>query len=119
MVLLAAAVTSAVTTLAYHKVVVGQGVAANDLDYSDFVSLSLTALGLMIAVLGFFVAAAGVIGWATIESKLRDHSITYFRDQMKKGAPLRQEFEKIIEEIGYEGVDKIKAAVPKEDKYTD
>lgn len=108
--ILASAATAAITTFVYHKILVG-GITLDDMKYQDFVSISLTALGLMMTILGFFVAAAGVIGWATIESKLKDHSITYFKEQLSKDGPLRAEFEQLLAEIAYEGIDNLKAAL--------
>ena len=104
---LASSATAAVTTFVYHKVL-GGGIALDDIKYQDFVSISLTALGLMMTILGFFVAAAGVIGWTTIESKLRDHSISYFKEQLSKDGPLRAEFEQLLSDIAYEGIDNLK-----------
>lgn len=106
-VVLGAAVTAALTTLIYHKLLVGKPSLEN-IRYQDFVSLSLTALGLMLTVLGFFVAAASIIGWTTIESKLREHSIQYFTKQLSKDGELRAEFEKLITEIAYEGIKQLR-----------
>lgn len=112
---LTAAVTAAITTFVYHKVLSG-GIAADDMKYEDFVSLSLTALGLMMTILGFFFAAAGVIGWTTIETKLRDHSISYFKEELSKNGSLRAELEKLLSDIAYEGIDNLKAEInPKAD----
>lgn len=113
-VVLASSVTAAVTTYAYHKVLSG-GVALDNIDYQDFVSISLTALGLMLTILGFFVAAASVIGWTTIENKLRDHSVTYFTEQLSKNGKLRGEFEEMIAAIAYEGVENFKAQSEQKD----
>jgi hypothetical protein len=106
-VVLASSATAAITTFVYHKVL-GGGVALEEMKYQDFVSISLTALGLMMTILGFFMAAAGILGWATIESKLRDHSISYFKEQLSKNGPLRAEFEQLLSDIAYEGIDNIK-----------
>jgi|EndMetStandDraft_5_1072996.scaffolds.fasta_scaffold823403_2 hypothetical protein len=76
-----AATSGVLATVAIHAVGVSNGLKA-DVSYTDFISIMLTALGLMITVLGFFVAAAGVIGWATLESKLKEHSFGYFSEQL-------------------------------------
>lgn len=104
-----AGISGAVVTVLLHIGVAPETIAADDITYADFLSITLTALGLMITVLGFFVAAAGVIGWTTLESKLRSHSIEYFQDQLKKDAKLRKEFEEIIIKIGHEGIENFKA----------
>jgi uncharacterized membrane protein YidH (DUF202 family) len=83
-----AATVAALTTIVFHIAHTPVAPAASDIKYSDFISVTLTALGLMITVLGFFVAAAGVIGWSTLENKLRSHSVEYFAKQLEKeGAP--------------------------------
>jgi hypothetical protein len=106
---LVAAVAGALTTVALHTSIMPSNLANNDLNYSDFLSITLTALGLMITVLGFFVAAAGVIGWTTLESKLRSHSIEYFQEQLQKDSKLRTELEEIIAQVGYAGIENFKA----------
>ncbi len=106
---LVAAVAGALATIALHTSIVPTGVGADDLKYSDFLSITLTALGLMITVLGFFVAAAGVIGWTTLENKLRSHSIEFFQEQLKKDSKLRQELEELIVQVGYTGIENFKA----------
>ena len=91
-----------------HTGIASPSSGGNDLTYGDFLSITLTALSLMITVLGIFVAAASFIGWTTIENKLRDHSVTYFQDQLSKDGKLREEFEQIISHIAYEGVENFK-----------
>ena len=56
-----------------------------------------------------FAGDGGVAGgWTTIENKLRDHSVNYFKDQLKKNGQLRNELEELIEAIAYEGIDNFK-----------
>lgn len=110
-VLLIAGGTSALVTLVYHTSLKAGSTPNLDLSYVDFLSITLTALALMITILGFFVAAAGVIGWATLEAKLRDHSINYFKDQLSKDGDLRNELEEFIAEIAYTGVEQYKNAL--------
>lgn len=85
---------------------------ANDssvsMSYADFLSITLTALGLMITVLGIFVAAVGVIGWSTLENKLKSHSVDYFTKQLEKDGDLRKEIEQLILGVSYAGVEKVK-----------
>lgn len=106
---LIAGVSGAAVTVVLHLGIAPDSVASDDLSYADFLSVTLTALGLMITILGFFVAAAGVIGWTTLENKLRSHSIEYFQDQLKKDATLRKELEEIIVKIGYAGIENFKS----------
>ena len=102
---LVAALSGGAVTAAFHLGVAPPKVGAADLSYADFLAITLTALALMITVLGFFVAAAGVVGWTTLESKLRDHSVTYFKDQLSKDGELRAELEELFADIAYEGVE--------------
>jgi len=104
-----AGLSAAVATIIYHSALAPNATPSMDLKYVDFISITLTALSLMITVLGFFVAAASVIGWTTIENKLRDHSLTYFKEQLSKDGKLRTEFEELIAAIAYEGVENFKA----------
>ncbi len=106
LVLLTAAGTSALVTTLYHTALKSGATPSLDLSYVAFLSITLTALGLMITILGFFVAAAGVIGWTTLETKLRDHSMTYFKNQLSKDGELRTELEELFADIAYEGVEK-------------
>lgn len=100
---LCSAVTAAITTYAYHRFLINKPITES-IDYKDFVSISMTALGLMLTILGFFVAAASLIGWTTIESKLKDHSIQYFKEQLKEGSELRKKLDEIVSSVAYEGV---------------
>lgn len=104
-----AGLAGAVVTIIYHSTLALGSTPSLDLTYVDFLSITLTALSLMITVLGFFVAAASVIGWTTIENKLRDHSVSYFREQLSKDGKLRAEIEELIAAIAYEGIDNFKA----------
>lgn len=90
-----------------------------DISYADFLSITLTALSLMVTVLGLFVAAAGVIGWSTLENKLRSHSVEYFARQLEKDAPLRKDLESLFAEIAYTGIEGLKKPENDEDRYTD
>ncbi|MGQ7829398.1 hypothetical protein [Altererythrobacter sp. Z27] len=99
----------AAVTVLFHIGVASPPVAAADITYVDFLSITLTALALMITILGFFVAAAGVIGWTTIENKLRDHSVRYFKDQLSKDGDLRIEIEELIVNIAHNGIQNYKS----------
>jgi len=97
-------VASAATTAVFHLLPVEAVVATNEMSYSDFLSVTLTALGLMLTVLGFFLAALGVVGWTTFESKLRDSSFSYLTTELSKDGKLRQEFEAILTELSLQGI---------------
>lgn len=105
---LVAAMTGAAVTVIFHLGIAPSSISSNDISYADFLSITLTALALMITILGFFVAAAGVIGWTTLENKLRSHSIEYFQEQLKKDATLRRELEDLIIKVGHSGIENFK-----------
>lgn len=107
--MIAAGIAGAFVTFFFHVGAGGNSIRSTDVSYADFLSVTLTALALMITILGFFVAAAGVIGWTTIENKLRDHSINYFKDQLGSDGKLREEIEQLIEELTYRGIDNFTA----------
>ncbi|MGL3822587.1 hypothetical protein [Sphingopyxis sp. R3-92] len=117
-----AAIFGSLSSLFVHVINVSNDRSA-DMSYADFLSITLTALGLMITVLGIFVAAVGVIGWSTLESKLRSHSLDFFTKQLEKDGELRKEFEQLILGVAYEGVQKVNrdgATSPDEEgKYAD
>ena len=108
MLALIAAISGAAVTGAFHLGIAPPQVGADDISYADFLAITLTALALMITILGFFVATAGVIGWTTLENKLKDHSTSYFKDQLSKDGDLRAELEDLFAEIAYEGVEEYK-----------
>ncbi|UZW55407.1 hypothetical protein NUH86_00970 [Sphingobium sp. JS3065] len=113
-----AAAAGVAATMSLHFFHVPAG-ASTDVSYADFLSITLTALSLMITVLGLFLAAAGVIGWTTLESKLRSHSVDYFAQQLAKDGPLRKELEELFADIAYTGIDGLKAPEQQEDPYAD
>lgn len=116
LVVLVAAVSAAGVTLAVHWFHITPPSEQNDMRYTDFVSIMLTALSLMITVLGLFAAALGVIGWTTIESKLKAHSVEYFKAQLEKEGPLRRELEELFADIAYRGIEGLKGSSEEEEK---
>jgi hypothetical protein len=80
--------------------------APTEIKYTDVVVIVLTALSLMVTILGVGLAVMAVIGWATFESKLRDSSFSYFAEQLGKDGPLRRELESLLIEISLKGVEK-------------
>jgi hypothetical protein len=113
-----AASVGALTAMLFRVIHVSAGSRSVDLSYSDFLSITLSALSLMITVLGFFVAALGVLGWTTIESKLKAHSLEYFAKQLEKDGPLRRELEQLFAESAYKGIEGLKPPT-EEVPYTD
>jgi formaldehyde-activating enzyme involved in methanogenesis len=64
----------------------------------------LTALGVMMTAMTLLVGALAVIGWTSIESKLRDHSYDYMRSDLKSGGPLQELVRRAVRDAVYEGV---------------
>lgn len=114
-----AAVAAAGTTILLHVLKVPTTSLESDIRYTDFLSITLTALSLMITVLGIFVAVAGVIGWSTVEKRLKSHSTEYFKVQLAKGGDIRQELEQFFAEIAYSGIEGLKAPPGAEESYHD
>lgn len=75
--------------------------------YFDLLMVILTVLSVMITGLGLGLAVLGVIGWATFEAKLRDHSFSYFAAELGKDGKLRREFEALIIETSLKGVESV------------
>lgn len=119
---LIAAIFGALSSVLLHVINVANDRTV-DMSYTDFLSITLTALGLMITVLGIFIAAVGVIGWSTLENKLRSHSVDYFTKQLAKDGELRKDFENLILSVSYAGVEEVKDSVQnkndEEGKYSD
>lgn len=114
-----AALAGAAASAAFHMFGVSLPADTVDVSYADFLSITLTALSLMITVLGIFVAAAGVIGWSTMESKLKSHSVEYFSEQLAKDGPLRKELEQLIVDVASSGIERLKAPQAEETPYND
>lgn len=107
--LIAAVAGAGVTILFHWGTAPAMSATVDDITYADFLSITLTALGVMITILGFFVAAAGVLGWTTLENKLKSHSVDYFKEQLKENAKLRREFEELIVKVAHSGIESFKA----------
>lgn len=80
------------------------GTSAYTLSYADFVSILLTCLGVMLAIVTLFVGLLAVLGWTSIETRLRDHSIEYIGSELQEGKPLGELVRKAVREAVYEGV---------------
>jgi len=106
-------------SLALHFIHTSSAVEVDDVKYTDFLSITLTALSLMVTILGIFIAVAGVVGWATLESKLKAHSVDYFAEQLKQGAPLRGELELFFSQIAHSGIEGLREPPTEERPYTD
>ena len=94
--------------------------APKDISYADLVVIVLTALAVMLAILGLGLAALTIVGWATFEAKLRDNSFSYFAEQLGKDGPLRRELETLLVEISLQGIQSAESEeAPSEDEEGD
>jgi hypothetical protein len=80
------------------------GTSSLSISYVDFISVVLSALGVLLMVVTLFVAILAVIGWTSIESKLRAHSIEFIGSELRDDKPLGQMVRKAVRDAVYEGI---------------
>jgi hypothetical protein len=80
------------------------GTSSYSISFVDFISVMLTALGVMMTTMTLLVGALAVIGWTSIEGKLRDHSYDYMSNDLKVGGPLQELVRRAVRDAVYEGV---------------
>jgi len=64
----------------------------------------LTCLGVMLTAVTLFVGVLAVIGWTSIETRLRSHSIEFIGSELSEDKPLGQMVRRAVREAVYEGV---------------
>ena len=74
------------------------------ISYIDFISVILTALGVILTAVTLFVGALAVIGWTSIETRLRSHSIEFIGSELREDKPLGRMVRKAVRDAVYEGV---------------
>jgi len=81
------------------------GASQYTISYSDFVSIMLTAISLLMTVLAIFLAVLGFIGWTSIEQRVHSKTEDYLA---KLNDSIMEKAEEAIREktnaIMYEGV---------------
>lgn len=85
------------------------GQVANGFSYTEFISIILTAISLLMTVLAFFLAVLGVIGWNSISTRIRERTEEFLNEGFKDGNSLNEMLRKRAEEIMYEGVTPVNA----------
>lgn len=80
------------------------GTSSMSISYVDFISIVLSALGVILMAVTLFVAILAVIGWTSIETKLRAHSIEFIGSELRDDKPLAQMVKKAVRDAVYEGV---------------
>ena len=86
-----------------------------NLSYTDFLSLMLTAISVLMTLLAFFIAILAVIGWTSIESRVEKKTEDFLRTALAKGGSLEQKLVAEASEVMvkkaqsmYQGVEPIK-----------
>jgi|3_EtaG_2_1085321.scaffolds.fasta_scaffold51613_2 hypothetical protein len=78
-----------------------------DINPAEFITIILTAVSVMLVILTIFLAVFGVIGIASINERLREHSMNYFTNELKDGRPAFDLLKRVVRNVVYEGVDPI------------
>ena len=68
------------------------GTSSYTISYADFVSVLLTAISLIMALLAFFIAILAYIGWNSINGKVASEVQTILAEGFREGQPLHQMF---------------------------
>ncbi|MDX2274360.1 MAG: hypothetical protein NW206_02830 [Hyphomonadaceae bacterium] len=114
------------------------GTSSYTMSYADFVSVMLTAVSLLITLLGLVLAVAAFIGWSAISERVRnrtdeyllkgfsdgealskllqDKLLAYVTKEMEPGDPLYEAMEKAAERVAYQGVLEIEPDDPDGEK---
>ena len=71
---------------------------AASLDASAFVSIILTALGVILAALALFIGVLAIIGWTTFESKVKNSSEQFLEKRFSTDDPRYLDLIKEIKE---------------------
>lgn len=61
--------------------------ASDDLSRADFVSIILTALGVMLTAVTVFLGALAIIGWATFEARVKQSSEAFLERRFSEDDP--------------------------------
>ncbi len=70
----------------------------------DFITIMLSSISVLLALLTIFLAVFGFIGWRAINDRVRDHSLTYLGNELQEGKPMFMLIQKAVLEEVYKGV---------------
>lgn len=90
------------------------GVSTYTLSYADFISVLLTAISLLMTLLGFFIAILAFIGWNSISGKVGSEVSNFLAEGFKDGQPLHKMLVDQTNRAMYEGVYKVDAEFSEE-----
>lgn len=83
------------------------GASEYTISYADFVSVMLTAISLIMALLAFFIAILAYIGWNSISGKVASEVKAFLAEGFREGQPLHQMFLEQKDRAMFEGVMRI------------
>jgi len=92
------------------------GTSSYTLSYADFVSILLTAISLLMTLLGFFIAILAFIGWNGISGKVASDVSKFLADGFEDGAPLHRMLVDQTNRAMYSGVQVVDDDLPVEDE---
>ena len=75
-----------------------------NINYTDFVSIMLTAVWVIITVLALILAIAGVLGWQSISKGVQNRTTDFLQDGLQDGGLLAKLVEKHVTDFMYKGV---------------
>jgi hypothetical protein len=78
-----------------------------EISYSDFISIMLTGVSIILAVLGFVIAILAFVGWNTIGERVNGLAISFLQDAIKEDGKLYNLVKDEAKNIIYRGIDPI------------
>jgi uncharacterized membrane protein YidH (DUF202 family) len=78
----------------------------------EFVTLILTSISVLLALLTIFLAVFAIIGWRSINDGVRDHSMTFLSNELKEGKPMYAVIKTAAMEAMYEGIQRAEEEEP-------
>lgn len=85
------------------------GTSSYTLSYADFISVMLTAISLLMALLAFFIAILAFIGWNSVSGKVASEVGKYLTEGFKDGQPLHKMLVDQANRARYEGIQRVDA----------
>jgi hypothetical protein len=82
----------------------------------EFVTLILTSISVLLALLTIFLGVFAVIGWRSINDGVRDHSMTFLSDELKEGKPMFALVKNAVVKAMYQGVQRAEEEQPFDDR---
>lgn len=86
------------------------GTSSYSISYADFISILLTAISLIMALLAFFIAILAYIGWNSISGKVASEVKSFLADGFREGQPLHNMLVEQKDKAMFEGVMEIDTA---------